>query len=344
MGRWLRHHPFADRYIPSSCCPSSLTVAGILYATWLSALSLVEAPARADVYGPVPLFTSEPLVHSSRIPAHWWSPAQLTPFSGRPYDLRSRLWTNQVEDEETIERVSGEEKGPRIPEPMVFDLVRPLGAKRGEGEANVLGIVPLGRKSRTVDDAADPLGLVRRSPDTQGLEWAPEIEYTVRDGLAIEFELPMENATVEAYKAAGQATFGTLWDHRFIHGTQVIAQYDRDPGLWTTTWLYLAGYRFDETWSVFGMFGPRFEHGSQIGGRNTEILSNVTVFADISERLVAGVETNFGQVLQGSATLLVMPQVHYEVGFRWMVQGGVGFRVTTDVVLPEVGFRLIREF
>lgn len=46
-------------------------------------------------------------------------------------------------DSETIERVSGEERGPRIPEPMVFDLVRPLGAKRGEGEINVLGMIPL---------------------------------------------------------------------------------------------------------------------------------------------------------------------------------------------------------
>jgi hypothetical protein len=33
---------------------------------------------------------------------------------------------------QTIERASGEEKGPRIAEPMVFDLIRPLGAKRGE--------------------------------------------------------------------------------------------------------------------------------------------------------------------------------------------------------------------
>jgi hypothetical protein len=51
-----------------------------------------------------------------------------------------------------------------------------------------------------------------------------EIEYALTDGLAVELELPMENISVEAYKVAGQTTFGTLWNHRFIHGAQAIAQ------------------------------------------------------------------------------------------------------------------------
>lgn len=244
----------------------------------------------------------------------------------------------------TIERVSGEEKGPRIPEPMMFDLIRPLGAKRGEAEFNTLGRIPLTGKTRRVDGVSDPLGLVRRSPDRQGIEWAPEIEYVLTDGLAVEFELPLENLSVEAYKAAGQATFGTLWDHRFIHGAQVIAQYNIDPRFWTTTWLYLAGFRIDKTWSVLGMFGPRFEHGSSNGRFHKELLSNVTMFADVTNRVVAAVETNFGQVLGGHSALSVMPQIHYEVDFHWMIQGGIGVQITNDLALPEIGFRLIREF
>lgn len=92
------------------------------------------------------------------------------------------------------------------------------------------------------------------------------------------------------------------------------------------------------------MVGPRFEHGSPIGGRHTEILGNVTLFADITDRLVGGVELNLGQVLDGSGSLLVMPQVHYEVDSHWMVQAGVGARIIDDVILAEIGFRLIREF
>lgn len=247
-------------------------------------------------------------------------------------------------NDRTIERVSGEVRGPRIPEPMVFDLIRPLGGKRGEAEINVLGLIPLRRKARTVDAATDPLGLVRRSEDTQGLEWAPEIEYDLCDGVGIEFELPMENGRIEAYKGAGQATFGTALEHRFIHGTQVIAQYDPQPKLWTTTFLYLAGFRFNETWSTFGMFGPRTELGGRVTDRRTEWLSNVTLFADVTNRLVAGIETNFGQVINGHASLLVMPQVHYEVSKHWMIQGGAGTRITKGLTLPEIGFRLIREF
>lgn len=245
---------------------------------------------------------------------------------------------------DTIERVSGEEKGPRIPEPMVFDLVRPLSAKRGEGEVNVLGMIPLTRTSRTVDESPDPLGLVRRSADTQGIEWAPEIEYAVRDGLAVEFELPTENVRVEAYKAAGQLTFGTGFEYRFIHGAQAILQYDRRPNLWTATFLYLAGFRFTDTWSVFGMFGPRTELGGRVPDRRTEWLSNVTLFADVTDRLVAAVETNVNQVVDGHTGALVMPQLHYEVGSHWMVQTGIGVRFASDLTHPVVGFRFIREF
>ncbi len=243
-----------------------------------------------------------------------------------------------------IERVSGEDKGPRIAEPMVFDLVRPLGAKRGEGEINVLGLVPLTNQSRRVDGVPDPLGLVRRSPDRQGIEWAPEIEYAVCDGIALEFELPMENGRLEAYKTAAQVTFGTGFDYRFIHGAQAIVQYDRHPGLWTTTLLYLAGFRFDETWSVFGMFGSRAEVSGGVPNKEVELLANMTLFADVTERLVAGIETNVGQVFGGNTEVLVMPQLHYEIGPYWMIQAGVGARFTTGFALPEVGFRLIREF
>lgn len=303
--------------------------------------------AAAQRHGPEPL---RPNQQSSSLlletNGRWWTGL---PRGSGLFGLESKrsilgLSSNESEKSETIERVSGEEKGPRIPDPMVFDLVRPLGAKRGEAEFNTLALIPLTRKTRRVDDASDPLGLVRRSPDRQGIEWAPEIEYVVTDGLAFELELPIENVSVEAYKAAGQATFGTLWNDRFIHGAQVIAQYNRDPRFWTTTWLYLAGFRIDKTWSIFGMFGPRFEHGSSISGLHKELLSNVTLFADVTNRLVVGVETNLGQVLDGHSAFLVMPQVHYEVDLHWMLQAGIGVRVTNDLTLPEIGFRLIREF
>jgi hypothetical protein len=252
--------------------------------------------------------------------------------------------TPELGEEETIERVSGEERGPRIPEPMVFDLVRPLGVKRGEWEANTLALFPLRPRSRRADDTPDPLGLVRRSRDRRGVEWAPEIEYAFADGSALELELPMEDAALEAFKAAGQTTFGTAFSHRFIHGAQAILQYDRDPALWTATLLYLAGWRVDETWSIFGMAGARGEVAGNVPARRAEWLTNLTLFADLTPRWVAGVEMNLSQVIGGDTSLLIMPQLHYEAGRHWMLQAGAGVRVTTDLAVPEIGLRVIREF
>ena len=123
---------------------------------------------------------------------------------------------------ETLERVSGEDMDPRIAEPMVFDLIWPLGAKGGEGEVNVLSLAPLRHKSRRSNHVADPLGLVRRSPDREGLEWAPEIEYAVYDGVELECEVPMENTHLEAYSDRILGPLSPCWSGR--HGDDLILQ------------------------------------------------------------------------------------------------------------------------
>lgn len=308
----------------------------VCLALLAGALALCLRPASAQVHGPeappaLLLPGPEP-----RLP--WQS---LGGPMGTPGPRRPAPGAGQ--QSETIERVSGEERGPRVPEPMVFDLVRPLSAKRGETEVNVLGLIPLRRSSRRVDTVPDSLGLVQRSPDVSGIEWAPEIEFAFRDGLAVELELPMQNGTVEAYKAAAQATFGTAWDYRYIHGAQTILQYDLHPGTWSSTWLYLAGLRLDQTWSLFAMVGPRVQFGDGAGA-DVEMLANISVFADVTDRLVAGVETNFGQIIDGNPALQVMPQVHYELAYYWMLQAGAGVRFTDSLAIPTLGFRLIREF
>ncbi len=71
---------------------------------------------------------------------------------------------------------------PRIPEPMVYDLVRPLGAPRGELEIHSLFLRPL-RRGRP-------------------LEWVPEVEYTFAKGHGIEFDLPAEGSVAESFKLA----------------------------------------------------------------------------------------------------------------------------------------------
>lgn len=234
---------------------------------------------------------------------------------------------------------SAEDDSPRIPEPMVFDLVRPLGAKRGEFEVNTLGIFPLRRAQPVEGDLPDALGL-----ETNDVEWAPEIEYAIRDGLALEFELPFEGGTLGAYKAAAQWTFGTGFQNHFIHGTQLIVQYDRRPATWVPTLLYLAGVRFDERWSALGMFGLRGDTGAADPGDRLNFIANLSVFADVSAHLTMGLEANFEQTLAGKTALLMMPQVHWEVTDFFMIQGGAGARISDEKTVPEVAARVIRSF
>ncbi len=87
--------------------------------------------------------------------------------------------------------------GPRLPEPMVFDLVLPLGAKQHEYGLNALAQY----------NFADNV-----------VEHNPEIEYVFTDGYAIELELPMENTAVKEFKVALQGTFNFFHSNKFIHG------------------------------------------------------------------------------------------------------------------------------
>jgi hypothetical protein len=242
-------------------------------------------------------------------------------------------------------------RGPIIPEPMVFDLVRPLGARRGELEFNTLGLIPISRERGT------PV-----------VEWAPEVEYAVRDNLAFEFELPFGDGRLEAYKFAGQYTFGTGFEERYIHGAQGIVQYDRDRRSTTLTLLYLWGVRFDESCSMLGMAGARTEFAGDTlgrrtgfltdplegapefttigrqGGSRTEMLINLSLFNELSDRLILGFETNVARGLEGEASLLLMPQFHWGFTDDWQLQAGVGTQHVAGNVVPLAAFRLIREW
>ncbi|QDT52810.1 hypothetical protein Pan44_08230 [Caulifigura coniformis] len=245
-----------------------------------------------------------------------------------------------------LDAIGAEDKGaeshhPRIPEPMVFDLVRPLGAKKGELEINVLGLIPLNRRVG-LNKIPNPIGLVpgeRHDP-----EWAPEIEYAIADGVAVEFELPFEGDELAAYKAAVQVTFGTAFDDKFIHGTQAILLYDIHSAHYSPTFLYLAGLRFDERWSMLAMVGLRTEINGPDVAERTERLVNASLFYDLNEQITLGVETDYAQSLSGGATWLVIPQIHWEISDHWMLQSGAGVNFTKDYSLPEAAIRLIRSF
>lgn len=187
---------------------------------------------------------------------------------------------------------------PRIPEPMVFDLVRPLGSTRGELEINTL---------------------LQQRPDGT-LEWAPEIEYTVADGLALEFELPAENARREATKLAAQGTFRRGRTDRFIHGWQAIGVERRTDGARSVDGVYIAGYRFDERWSALAMTGFRLDAVGR--GTARSALSNASIFYNLREHATVGLEFN-GRWGQAGRSLSYIPQFHLRLADHWSLQTGI---------------------
>jgi hypothetical protein len=189
---------------------------------------------------------------------------------------------------------------PEIPEPLVFDLMRGLHAPAGEIEINTL---------MQLDRHGD-------------LQWAPEIEYTIADGMGIEFEVPFENRERESWKFGFQFRLG--YDAQNVHGVQLLAErFDANEDTAYNA-LYLLGHRFNERWSVLGMLGPQALR--QRGGDWTwRGITNLALFHDHSNGLTSGVEVNW---LQRSnwrrEALTITPQMHWHLSANWNVQGGIG--------------------
>ncbi len=209
-----------------------------------------------------------------------------------------------------------------IPEPMVFDLVHGLGVQQGAFEANVLALAPLNDTSE------------------RPVEWAPEVEYAIRDGIALEFELPFEDSDLEGYKFAAQFTFDPLANSRRIHGSQVIVEKIDGADIWELTALYLTGLKFNANDSVMMMFGFRSEVGGDSDDHD-EILINVSFFRELSHRMTIGIENDLAIDIDDDAELLVFPQVHYEISEHLEIQFGAGAEIDDDDTDFSAGFRFI---
>ncbi|TNJ43847.1 hypothetical protein KFZ70_07380 [Tamlana fucoidanivorans] len=220
----------------------------------------------------------------------------------------------------------------RIPEPLMFDLVRGLGAKQGELEINSLADFPLNKTS------------------SRKVEWAPEIEYAMFDGFAVELEFPMENFELEAFKAAIQWTIGASKNNQFIHGIQVIAEQYIHDDILELNFLYVPAYRFNEVWSAIGLFGVMIETGKDAARKKNTIVLNASLFADVNEHTVVGLELNntnpmIQKIDSNDMELLVLPQVHYEFGSGFATQLGFGPKFAKGST-PEASavLRVIKSF
>lgn len=218
-----------------------------------------------------------------------------------------------------------------IPEPLMFDLVRGLGARQGELEINSLADFPLNHASN------------------RGVDWAPEVEYALFNNFAIEAELPLNNFKVEAYKMALQWTLGTSKNNKYIHGIQVIGETYAHKSLTELNLLYIPAYRFNKVWSAIGLFGVMFEFGEDRASKNNTILLNASVFANLNERTVVGLEINnsdptFQKVDDNAMELLLLPQVHYAFDKGFSFQFGLGAKFANGDTDASAVARVIKSF
>jgi len=243
-------------------------------------------------------------------------------------------------DKESSPKVKKDELYSHIPEPMVFDLVRPLGARKGELEINTLGLFPLRNRgrSRSVRDVPDAL----EDTDETRIDWAPEIEYALFDDFAVELELPFEDEKLVAYKFAAQWTLGSAMDGKMIHGTQGITEYNRFSKVTEFTFLYINGFVFSPEWSLLSMAGIRGESGGNVDRGPLEIIVNSTLFYSFDEDLFLGLEVDTASsVSEGENSVLIMPQIGLSLNDNWSFQTGIGAQISDERFLPILGARLV---
>ncbi len=211
----------------------------------------------------------------------------------------------------------------RIPEPMVYDLVRPLGVKKGDMEINAL---------------------VDINQQTNDASWAPEVEYGLADDLAVELELPFENASHERYKVAIQKTLGVYNHLGMANGWQAFLDLNKHTRTLSGDVTYIHAIKWADRWSSLSMLGLRVNGINR--SADVEYLLNNTVFYDVSPRLTLGLELNQEVSTGGSWRYRMTPQLHYDINQQYTVQAGFTRSTLNAGSKAEKlwSFRLIRVF
>lgn len=211
----------------------------------------------------------------------------------------------------------------KIPEPMIYDLVRPLGVRQGELEINALGDY---------------------NPYTGDIDWAPEVEYGLADDLAIELELPFQNSSHERYKFAVQQTLAVDEARGVAQGWQAFMDVNKHTRALSADVTYIRGIKWAESWSSLSMLGVRAHHINR--SAQTSYLLNNTVFYDMSSRLTLGLELNHEVSHGGSWRYRLTPQLHYDASEYYTLQMGAAWSTLDhpDKTQRLWSFRLIRVF
>ncbi len=208
---------------------------------------------------------------------------------------------------------------PPIPEPLSFDLIRNLGSRRNELEANVLMMT-------TFDAVA----------------WGPEIEWTPARNFGLELELPFENARVAALKAGAQWTITSVDKRRLEIGTIGLYEHGVHGPERRATLGAITGVRFSRMVQALTIVGPSFDLGPSRPVPGGTL--NTSVFVQTSRYLTAGIELGYRAAREERSTGTLLPQIHVNPTRHVKLQLGAG--ATTHIglrVKPLAAVRLSYE-
>lgn len=206
-----------------------------------------------------------------------------------------------------------------VPEPMLFDLVRGLAARKGEAE------VGFGTNLRGSE-----------------VEIGPEIELVVADGHALEFEITSPHTERRGVRGVYQATMGRGLGGNLLHGPHFTGAYSPGEELAESTAVYVACLRLDPTWSVIAMGGAEAERRGTSARLNP--IANASVFADLHDSLILGLEGTWSQSAPARSRVDVLPQLRWDLNEAFHVQVGYGATLEDGQTRPLGSLRVSQAF
>lgn len=219
----------------------------------------------------------------------------------------------------TVSSIGSPNDDIHVPEPLFFDLVRGLDSRKGDAEVNFL------------------------SSFNNKFNFAPEVEIAIKDGTAIEFELPTEDLRLSSYKLAFQQKIFS--NKKAIGGFQAIYELNKNLNESEYFILPILGAKLNEHISVLSISGlaARFNKNHQI---KPFIIANNNIFYEANNKTVFGLEINKNISFESEKKfeIRILPQIHRKIGQNYGCQLGAGVELISGKVYPVLALRLIKEF
>ncbi|MEB3198688.1 MAG: hypothetical protein VKP62_15940 [Candidatus Sericytochromatia bacterium] len=202
-----------------------------------------------------------------------------------------------------------------VAEPIMFDLIRNLGARGGEREVGAVA-----------------------HWHNQELELGTEVEWVPVDGHALELEVANPHEPKRHLKGAYQGKLGSAFGQRVLYGFHLLGGFQPERGEAEAGLSWVTALRPHPDWTallVAGGRGRREEAETRLAA-----LANGSLFFHLSDAWIVGGEANWQQQPGGWGRLDLLPQLRWDHDESVHLQLGVGVRLEGAGLAPVSALRL----